>query len=615
MNSVCKECKDGLIPNEDGSECVVKTCMDLEITEKIGCVSCNESDPIKCGSCDESLHFVLVDGKCECSSKDGYQLTNGICMTEEQKSCLASISYCSICSDSTHCATCYDTYKNVDGKCEKTNCDKIENCDSCREVNGNLQCVTCKGEYKPSHDKTQCVIPTEQTCTNSLLGCDKCSNVNNTKCYKCDHNNHFTETPANADPSNPNIDVRCVCESGFELVGSACLPPIEPVPPPQPALPTETITNYESMFEDHANPQSTNLTFNSDYPFKNDITYVLSVSADNELVAIPEKVNVSSVSLKLGQRENQNSPVQIVAPKVESVNVEFSKDSSIQIPPQSQNIDLSGQGKLTVFATDSSNSIEIGKVTPSGNSDGMIIESNVSEIKLDQVQVFGQTSLTGQEDGLTKCSNLVLESGSDFTIEKVSLEKVFIGLLSTLNFEKPNVTVENSEFKVYFNRTLNQRHYPIRVKRDQNNKINYPDFTKISKLYMSKLSAGDYIDILKEEEEEFLIAHFEDADNDRDAIYQNCLDLADKYEYSEGFGNQQCVNSTTDSVFTDLIVKKSDPPKKPKKKGLSGGAIAGIVIACVVVVAAIIALLVYFLVIKKRNQSTTSTQGDSSIAI
>ncbi|KAK8858129.1 hypothetical protein M9Y10_013229 [Tritrichomonas musculus] len=612
-NAICYACAEGYVQGEGQAECRLKTCMDLEVDEKVGCLECNESDIMKCGKCDESLNFVLVDGKCQCPTEPEHHLHENMCKTAQQYSCLTvgggTIENCHLCADETHCATCSDTYELEDGKCVSIKCDQIKDCNKCTKLNGNLQCISCDGGNKPNHDKTQCVKEAEEACTVDIVGCANCSNTNRIQCYVCDEASNFNKDPING---------QCSCKPGYELVGSICLPPIEPVPPPPPVLPTKPV-DFDSMFvEKNAGVETTNLTFNPDgYKFQNDVTYTLSVSAKNDIVMVPENANISSVSLKLGQRTSSDDPVQIIAPKVDNLNVEFGTDTSIAIPPSSKNIDLTGMGTITIVSTEQSNTIEIGKIVPSGSSDGeskgIVIESNATEIIIDEVQVFGQTTLKGLENGETKCSNLVLEGGSDISVEKVSLDRVFIGLLSTLTFDKPNVTVDNAEIKLLYNRTINQRHFPIRANRV---KGVFPDFKKVKKVFMDTISSGDYIKTQEEEEEEFLVAHFTDEENnDKDAIYQSCLDLAGRYDYSNGFGSPQCVNSTDDGVYTDLLVKKTDPPKKDKGSKLSGGAIAGIVIACIVVVAAIIALLVYFLVIKKRNQSTTSTQGDSSIAI
>ena len=254
--------------------------------------------------------------------------------------------------------------------------------------------------------------------------------------------------------------------------------------------------------------------------------------------------------------------------------------------------------------------ILIKQLKPAGE-EGITLKSADSNLIIDTLDIFGTTKVNGQNEGdkKTKCKNLLLEGGSDFTPHHISFtDNIKIGLNSVLHLDSEDVDVSNSAFVIKYNRTqYSSKSIPILI-----TKV-LPNFEK-TKITSDTISAGAFL-----EEENLSIAEFSDiTDKTDDEIKKACEDLAKKFTSNSNslFGQANCDKNSAGNFEVSSKKKQKDPGNDDDDdKGLSAGAIAGIVIACVVVVAAIIALLVYFLVIKKKNQSTTSTQGDSSIAI
>ena len=572
--------------------------MDCQDSKLVGCLECNSTDIAKCGKCAD--HFVLKDGKCECDSQNGYTLDDDICKSQEQMSCFTKHPNCYLCSNAETCSECDLGYTLSEGACNPTDCSSIPNCTTCANKDGQLICTLCQGDFHVSYEG-KCVIPTEMACTTEVTGCINCSNINPTFCVTCDATKFYTARGG-----------RCVCIDGYDLVDGVCMEPIKPVAPP---TPPPSVEISDDLFADGVTSTSQNITFKDDNTYDNTKVYTMTIQQETDLVVVPQKLE--KVEFAISERAESDPPLVIKTEKTTDVTLTVSNTAKVAVPTESQNIDITGKGEVQLSSANAGatppEKIELGKLIPSADPEseeatGITLKSDVKEIIVEEVQIFGKTFLNGLEDGTTICKNLNIEGGADFVPKHVSLETVKIGLLSVLDLSQPNTITENTEFQVYYNRTVDEDQYPIRVKRPSGG--SFPDFSKARRIIINTIAAGLQ---LTEIGDTFTLAHFEDEANNMTANYLACEELRGKYRQTDSdFGNENCFNGTN---YVNLRAEKVEHKKDDDDKGLSGGAIAGIVIACVVVVAAIIALLVYFLVIKKRNQSTTSTQGDSSIAI
>lgn len=588
----CTKCEDPYDPSDDGQSCIQRTCLD----DDEGCLECATNDTSICTKCRGDL--VLINGHCDCEGGDdisydeNYKCFNTTCSTQ--------IDHCEVCRNGNQCIYCDDGFVAENGVCAVLNCgSKISNCNECYFGYPNtFICETCEKGYVTNSDKTQCVQDIEVDC--SLPGCLKCQNGNLNKCTKCDTDNGF-KLSGN----------RCTCSNDdYDLIGNICYPPIPPVQPIEEA----PVNIIEGQFTTDGGAGNKTFALDAEKLNQSDYLSIPSNFITNDVKFVNVETGFEKVEIKAPSRNEQLT----ILPTTAKLNIACDDFANLVLPQESSNINLTGNGVIDLQpSTSNAKSINLQKVSPQQGGD-MTLTSDEADINIKEIQVFGSSTFTGQNDGKkTTCERVDLEGRSEFTPRFLNLKDLRIGLLAVFNMKYPNITFEdNSKIDVFYNRTLGASygsHFPILISGKE-----FPDLSK-AKIYIQRINSNETLPNTQEEDgpEEYNIARIEDQGS-LDDMYQHCLELKEKFEGGEGFDNSNCINETNSKQeAVNLVAIKSGKEKNPddKDKGLSAGAIAGIVIACVVVVAAIIALLVYFLVIKKRNQSTTSTQGDSSIAI
>ncbi|KAK8838124.1 hypothetical protein M9Y10_036077 [Tritrichomonas musculus] len=595
----CTWCEDGYETNEDDTACVeikeipppsANACLE----EIVGCTKCQTENAWLCDECNAEQHYQLNYGYCSCQSE--YYDHNDKCLDKTTLKCPESIKFCDYCLDNK-CIKCQNDYYLVNNVCTSLSDCSIENCQYCRYDSDkmNFVCSDCKENYTANADGA-CILDKRTEECGHIIGCGLCSTVLNDLCFECDSERHFTFSQRTG---------QCICDSEYDFVDGECLPPIPAVQRPEEERP---ITNLNSA-DNLTITGDSNATFTDEKSLSSDALYSLSIGDNIKTLNIPEKVQDIILTL-----ENRNSEFTI-APVSDTtkVTVECENGANLIVPSSNKNLNINGFGTINLNpkpekeGEEPPKELQVEKVIPVGK-DGMKFESTVENLILDTIQVFGRTSIEGpSKDGQTAtCNHLYLEGRSNFVTKNIKLEKVKIGLLSRLLFDK-TVDVNNSKFEIFYNRPTNEGQYPIRIEDA------LPQFAntniRINRIELNKTLPED-----QASNEKILIAEFHNENSNYKEIMASCDKLRESFTDSEGFGNAKCINGSDPDQDIKLVAERVNTDKDGKKK-LSGGAIAGIVIACIVVVAAIIALLVYFLVIKKRNQSTTSTQGDSSIAI
>ncbi|KAK8844474.1 hypothetical protein M9Y10_024334, partial [Tritrichomonas musculus] len=601
---VCNQCDKNYTTTEDGLSCVHVRDLPIDYCkndygEESSCLECDEEDHRKCKTCRPGFTFDEENKYCYCT----HIVHGGRCYLENETSCDESVTNCNYCINSNQCIYCKDNYGVINGKCELIEC-KIENCDSCTAYNNEIVCGKCVSGYLASPDHKSCIKEENITCS-IVPGCILCSNIDGL-CTLC-NSTDFEEEPVRL-PGDEFYS--CRCKGDNELVNGKCMEPIRPMTPPpmnEPFIPVQE--NMTTKLDDGRTQ-----VIGSEENIS--AIYQMAVGSGINDVVVSE--NISTIIFKVTNNgEAKIDPLN----KETDVTLELGGgESKLTIPPSSENIELKGSGEVVIKpllkdgATEAKE-VKIKKVVPQANSE-MSFKSDVPNLILNEVQIFGETVLTGDsaEGHETKCQEILLEGSSILKPNHITLEKVKIGLKSLLNLEGDNNNQidtrfdDNSRISIYYNRTVTERHFPIVIKNC------FPDFGKV-RLGVEKIAANIFLPS-EQADEQLLIAQFTNDKATPDELILNCTDLAGKFDDQNDFGQATCINVTdADGVVkeVDLVAKRIDTDRDSDKKKLSGGAIAGIVIACIVVVAAIIALLVYFLVIKKRNQSTTSTQGDSSI--
>ena len=564
----CYRCIDGY-PSPDFKSCIPYPqykCSDIP-----GCLECEEKDgELICKTCDTANHFVPEHGFCGCDQANNYHFD-----TNDMK-CHLVVD----CAKDSHCTTCFDS---------ETNCVKCENN---YELSGG-KCTQCKEGFDLFYGK--CINVTLVPCPN-IEGCESCYAGDLTRCIFCNKTANYRKSRRDMH--------KCVCNENYDYVNKQCVRPNPPYVQPTP--------NPDDIVDlgDKIDSQDGNYTVKGVIEEKGKFNGYTFKSTDKSVnVEAKYKNDPFYFTIETGR----TTPFEVKVPKDASNVTLDCSTTSIAIPPENQII-LYGSGIITVDSSDTSDAkektVSIGRVMikPGENLE---LKSNNANITLNELDISGDHEFSGQTDGMTKCTKLLVEEGSLFTPSYITFENIVrIGKQAQLTLNKEsNVQIKGIPFELYYGqRNYGNQETPLKF--NSNSKDGFLEFLEGCSAKIMHIE--DSAPLPKEENENFTVAEF--ASGDEKTNEEACANF--KFEDSENFKNAVC-EKDENGVYRKVATKniKSDDDGGKKKKKLSGGAIAGIVIACIVVVAAIIALLVYFLVIKKKNASTTSTQGDSSIAI
>ena len=589
----CYSCEDKYQLSDDFTMCVEMPIDSNGCIKIPGCLKCDPDDPFTCKECSTEQHFVLNDdGECDCS--DGYNLYEDQCYANTSFICNSDVLNCTTCIENSICIYCDYGFGLVDGSCVKCeegkyvssdepclpNCDSILNCTECElGEDQQLICRECDDGYIVSTDGKTCYEIEGVNCTN-VEGCSLCLKADPSICIECDEENHFVFSSF--------IPGRCVCEEEYDFFNGQCLPPISPVTP-APTPEAEEISDSQ-ISETIANGKNTT-TIKED-AVNPDTIYKYQIKESVDVFEIPEKVKQIQLSFPLrGDKE-----LTINCSSETEVFIDIINKANLVIPPNNDNISITGDGNLSLKASEASDEIRIKKLIPQGD-DGIFLNSQESDIVIDQVQVFGSTKINGQEGGkTTRIENLFVESGSEFTPTNLIVSAVKIGLNSVLRLNSQTVGTNRTQITVFYNRTqYTNRHFPIEISEV------LPDFSN-ARIIVDQMNDGAFI---QEVEERIPIASFDQIDSEN--AEKACNDLRGKYESRTGFNKAVCEENGNTTVNMFAVKDTS----KPKSKKLSTGAIVGIAVACVVVVILMV-LLIVFLARKKNDESLSDYEGPIS---
>lgn len=249
----CTICKHEFYPAE-GTSCkpCAEVCSECSGPTAQDCISCDPgyffSGPNRnCFKCHESCANCTGPNNDDCEGCSvGYFLTNGICSRCEA-GCLEceSLIMCNKCKDgfylsgnnkdkdcipcSAGCMTCEENGEHQCTKCfpgyhqttisgtNYVNCSPCpENCDTCQNQNGQLECTDCRDGYYKEGDK----------CTRCDSSCSKCSSKE--VCSECipgylhQNNKCTTQCSENCLGCEGTVDKCISCRKGYVLNGNKC---------------------------------------------------------------------------------------------------------------------------------------------------------------------------------------------------------------------------------------------------------------------------------------------------------------------------------------------------------------------------------------------------------